>query len=116
MEHLQYFIDPIQKHYVDFAGRATRKQYWMFVLFSVIISIVLGVVDAVIGKQILGGIYSLAVLLPSLAIAARRLHDVSKSAWWLLIALIPLAGALVLIYFLVQDSHPDNDFGPSPKG
>ena len=51
MEHLQYFIDPIQKHYVDFAGRATRKQYWMFVSFSVIISIVLGVVDAVIGKQ-----------------------------------------------------------------
>ena len=104
MEHLQYFIDPIQKHYVDFAGRATRKQYWMFVLFSVIISIVLGIVDAVIGKQVLSLIYSLAVLLPSLAIAVRRLNDVGKSPWWLLIALIPLVGALVLIYFLVQDS------------
>ncbi|MCD1260777.1 DUF805 domain-containing protein [Paenibacillus athensensis] len=105
----------VWKNYVGFQGRAQRKEYWMFVLFNIIASIILGIIDGVIGIQLLSGLYSLAVLLPSLAVAARRLHDTGRSGWWQLLALIPLVGAIILIVFLCQDSEPDNQYGPNPK-
>ena len=74
------------------------------------------IVDRVLGTQFIGIIYSLVLLLPGLAAAARRLHDTGKSAWWLLIGLIPLLGAIVLIVFMVQDSEAgDNAYGANPK-
>lgn len=96
----------------------------MFVLFNIIISILLSIVDgitgtfsAMAGLGLLGGLYSLAVLIPSLAVSVRRLHDTSRSGWWLLIALIPLVGAIVLIVFMAQDSKPgENQYGANPKG
>ncbi len=113
----------VLKKYATFSGRATRSEYWFFILFNIIISFVLGFIDGFIGKAgaeesigIIGSIYSLAVLIPSLAVLARRLHDTNRSGWWMLIGLIPLVGWIILLVFTVGDSGPDNKYGPNPKG
>ncbi|SMF18121.1 Uncharacterized membrane protein YhaH, DUF805 family [Alteromonadaceae bacterium Bs31] len=111
---MNYFIDAFKK-YADFSGRSRRKEYWMFVLFYLIIYIALIVVDSVLGTMFLALIFSLVLLVPSISIAARRLHDTGRSGWWQLIALIPLIGTIVLIVFLAQDSHAENSYGPCPK-
>jgi len=111
---MEWYIS-VLKDYATFSGRARRKEYWMFILFNIIVSIVINVVGAVIGFEMLGLIYSLAVIVPSLAVGARRLHDTGRSGWWLLIGLIPLIGAIVLIIFFVQDSHEENNYGENPK-
>jgi uncharacterized membrane protein YhaH (DUF805 family) len=106
----------VLKKYADFSGRARRKEFWMFVLFNFIIAVVLGVVDSMIGVPVLGLIYTLGVLIPSLAVGARRLHDIGKTGWWQLIAFVPFIGIIVLIIFFVMDSNPgDNQYGPNPK-
>lgn len=111
---MEYFTDAL-KQYATFTGRATRQQYWMFILFYVIFYVVAVVIDAVLGTMILTTIYVLGLLVPSIAVAARRLHDTGRTGWWQLISLIPIIGAIVLIVFLVQDSSADNDYGPNPK-
>jgi uncharacterized membrane protein YhaH (DUF805 family) len=111
------------KNYVGFSGRARRKEYWMFVWFNILVSIVLyladrmlGTLDAETGVGLLGALYSLGVLLPSLAVAVRRLHDTGRSGWWLLIGFVPLIGAIVLLVFFVLDGEPgSNAHGPNPK-
>jgi len=112
----------VLKKYAVFSGRAQRKEYWMFFLFNIIIAILLGIIEVVIGispdadESILANIYSLAILLPSLAVSVRRLHDIGRSGWWLLIGLIPLIGVIVLLVFAVQDGQPGpNQYGPNPK-
>jgi uncharacterized membrane protein YhaH (DUF805 family) len=106
----------VLKNYVGFEGRARRKEYWYFFLFNVLIALVLAVIGRVLNTMILSTIYSLAVLLPGLAVSVRRLHDTDKSGWWLLIALIPFIGAIVLFVFTLMDSTPGtNQYGPSPK-
>jgi uncharacterized membrane protein YhaH (DUF805 family) len=124
----------VLKQYVDFSGRARRTEYWMFTLFNVIILIVLGIVDRALGfgsfsgtsgggsvafsasLGVLGGIYSLAVLLPSLAVAVRRLHDTNRSGWWLLIGLIPIIGGIVLlVFFVLEGTRGPNAHGADPK-
>ena len=113
----------VLKKYAVFKGRARRKEYWYFALFNIIVSFVLGVVDVLTGSfssedgmGLLGAIYSLAILIPAIAVSVRRLHDTGRSGWWLLIILIPLIGAIILIFFTVQDSKPEeNKYGPSPK-
>ena len=113
----------VLKKYAVFKGRARRQEYWYFLLFNILISFALSMVDAMIGSPgaaegggLLGTVYSLAVLIPSIAVGVRRLHDIGKPGWWMLIGLIPLIGLLVLIYFFVQDSHPgSNEYGPNPK-
>ena len=103
--------------YVDFNGRARRSEYWWFFLAYVIAIVVAQIVDAVLNTSpIIYLVAVLAFLLPVLAVGVRRLHDTSRSGWWILIGLIPLVGTIVLIVFYVQDSHADNQFGPSPKG
>lgn len=111
---MEYFTDAL-KQYANFTGRATRKQYWMFILFYVIFYIAAVVVDAILGIMAVTTIYILGLLVPSIAIAARRLHDTGRTGWWQLLLLIPLIGAIVLLVFLVQDSGPDNQHGPNPK-
>lgn len=113
----------VLRNYFGFSGRARRKEYWMFVLFNIIVSIVLlfadsmlGTMDAQSGWGVLSGIYSLLVLIPSLAVSVRRLHDLDRSGWWLLLALVPLIGGIVLlIWFCMDGTQGDNRFGPSPK-
>jgi len=89
--------------YVDFNGRAVRSEYWWFALFNLIVSIVL----TIISPKLLANIYSLATLLPALAVGVRRLHDTNRSGWWLLLWLVPVIGWIVLIVFLAQDSVPE---------
>ncbi len=110
------------KQYVNFRGRATRKEYWMFVLFNFLIMLGLTIIDVIIiltadiSQSIFSNLYSLAVFLPSLAVGARRLHDTGRSGWWLLLGIVPLIGLIVLIIFFVQDSEPnENQYGPNPK-
>ncbi|MFH9552919.1 DUF805 domain-containing protein [Streptomyces sp. NBC_00377] len=112
---MHWYVDVLKK-YAVFGGRARRQEYWMFTLFSVIVSIVLAIIDAAIGSSILGIIYAVAVLLPSLGVAVRRLHDTGRSGWWILIALIPLVGAIVLLVFLASEGKQEpNQYGPNPK-
>ena len=98
------YLDPITKHYFDFNGVAGRRAFWMFVLFNFIIAVVLDIVLGLVHLQAFASLYSLAVLLPSLGLAVRRLHDIGKSGWWLLVCLVPLLGAIYLIYLYCQPS------------
>ncbi|WP_431196966.1 DUF805 domain-containing protein [Pseudomonas entomophila] len=101
----------VMKKYAVFKGRARRKEYWMFVLFNLLITIAIGIVDNAIGtKPLLGLVYNLAIMIPSIAVAVRRVHDNDHSGWWLL---VPIVG----LVFLIKDGTPGNNrFGPSPKG
>lgn len=107
----------VLKNYVGFQGRARRKEYWMFLLFHLIICIALALVEQITGiNGVLTGLYSLGILLPSLAVGFRRLHDTGRSGWWLLISLIPFVGSIILIVFSCQDSQENaNKYGPNPK-
>jgi len=105
------------KNYTGFTGRARRKEYWMYCLFYIIIGIAIGVVERVIGMDgVLSGLYSLALLLPSIAVSIRRMHDTGRSGFWILINFIPILGWLVFLFFAIQDSQSgDNEYGPNPK-
>lgn len=113
---MEHFLSVV-KQYANFEGRARRQEYWMFFLVYILIYIGLVVIDAVLGLGFLALIYALALFVPSISVAARRLHDTGRSGWWQLIALIPLIGAIILIVFLAMDSTPgENQYGPNPKG
>jgi len=104
-------------NYVNFAGRAIRSEYWYWVLFVVIASIVASIIDAVLGIRLFNPIFGLAILLPSIAIGVRRLHDIDRSGWWLLLNFIPLIGAIVLIiWFCSRGTEGANRFGPDLLG
>ena len=112
---MNYYMDVLKK-YADFGGRARRTEYWMFTLINVIVALVIAFVSAKIGMYWLYFVYLVAVLLPSLAVGIRRLHDTGRSGWWLLVALVPLLGAIVLLIWMIQDSQPgDNQYGANPK-
>ena len=105
----------LMQKYVDFDGRATRSEYWWFVLFYIIAYIGLAVVDAMLTGGLLVLVFALGMLIPNITAGVRRMHDIDKSGWWLLIGIIPLVG-LVLIYFLAKKGTPGpNRFGP-PAG
>jgi uncharacterized membrane protein YhaH (DUF805 family) len=113
----------VLKKYAVFSGRARRKEYWMFVLFTIIFAILAMIVDKLIGTTIKGLpygaiyiIYSLAVLLPCLAVGVRRLHDTGRSGWFLFINLIPFVGFIWLLVLMCLDGTPgENKYGANPK-
>jgi uncharacterized membrane protein YhaH (DUF805 family) len=119
---MNWYLEALRK-YAVFDGRARRMEYWMFVLFNCLIVVVLSVVDTVVGIFSLGnsigaltGLYWLVVLVPSIAVTVRRLHDTDRSGWWALLALLPLLGTIVLFVFCVLDGTPGaNRFGENPK-
>ncbi|WP_237066774.1 DUF805 domain-containing protein [Microbulbifer guangxiensis] len=111
---MEYFLDALNR-YADFTGRARRKEYWMFVLVYFVLYIGFSIVDAIFGTLLFTSLYALALLIPNISITARRLHDIGKSGWWQLLALIPVIGGIVLIVFLVMDSEEENQWGVSPK-
>lgn len=113
---MNWYLEVLKK-YAVFAGRARRTEYWMFFLFNIIIALVLGFVEGLVGSPgVIGMLYGLAVLIPGVAVSVRRLHDTGRSGWWLLIAFVPLFGAIVLLVFMVQDSKPgQNQYGANPK-
>ena len=126
---MQWYLK-VLRQYADFSGRARRTEFWMFVLFNAIAGVILTILDNLFGLAtttvvggmvvastgILTGIYQLAVLIPSLAVGVRRLHDTGRSGWWLLIGLIPIVGPIVLIVFWATagDLAP-NQHGVNPK-
>lgn len=114
-QFINYYVGVLKK-YADFNGRARRREYWSFALVSFLVSIALSIVDGMLGTAFLASIYGLAVLLPGIAVTVRRLHDIGKTGWLALVALIPFIGWLVLLYFMIQDSEPGvNQWGPNPK-
>jgi len=119
---MSWFIVALKK-YAVFSGRARRAEFWYFTLFLFLFSVAFQLVDWVLGlNKVAAGlgffslILGLATLLPSLAVAVRRLHDTGRSGWWLFIGLVPVAGFIILLVFYVQDSQPgSNAYGPNPK-
>ena len=112
---MHWFLNPVQHHYADFSGRTSRQAFWMFMLFYFLIYVVVAIIAGVIRMEWIAFVFSLAVWVPSIAITARRLHDINKSGWWQLIGLIPLLGFIIMIYFLVQKGNAEaNQYGPVP--
>jgi uncharacterized membrane protein YhaH (DUF805 family) len=98
------------KKYATLDGRARRSEYWWFFLFSVLVQLACATLS-----EALAGLAAIALLLPSVGVGARRLHDLGKTGWWLLIGLIPLIGALVLLYWFVQPgAEGTNEYGEAP--
>lgn len=103
-------------NYCNFSGRSSRSEYWWFMLFQFIIGVAIGIIfgDDTTSK-VVSGIINLAFLLPGLGLCVRRLHDIGKSGWWVLLALIPLVGAIILIVWYTKPSTPyPNEYGPVP--
>ena len=113
---MNWYMTALQK-YAVFEGRAGLAEYWMFVLFNFLIALAMVLLDALIVPgdiQLLTGLYGLFMIIPSLAVAVRRLHDTNRSGWWMLITLVPIVGSLILLFFLIsKGDEMTNDFGPS---
>ena len=152
---MKWYIQVLSS-YADFSGRSRRKEYWMFVLFNFLISIVLSILDKILGfddifsfggtafrnNGIIGSLYSLIVLVPSLAVGVRRLHDTNRSGWYLMMPFAPLLfmfvasflpvlgiiagllgllamivlGILLIVFLATEGDAGGNDYGPNPKG
>lgn len=110
------------KRYAVFRGRAGRPEYWYFVLLYLVCSLGMAILDALAGTVnaesgagLFGSVFGLALLLPTIAVGVRRLHDIDRTGWWLLISLVPLIGWIVLIVFAAQPGTPgSNRFGDGP--
>jgi uncharacterized membrane protein YhaH (DUF805 family) len=115
---MNWYLEVLKNKYAEFNGRARRTEFWMYALINFLIILVLQLLMIkipVLGLLVL--LYSLAVLVPGLAVGVRRLHDTNRSGWWLLISLVPFVGGIVLLVFMCLDGTPgDNQFGPNPKG
>lgn len=107
----------VLENYAVFSGRARRQEFWMFLLFSTIVAFILPFFGRVtVGYDGIGLLYQLAVLIPSIAVSVRRLHDTDRSGWWVLIILIPILGSIVLLVFMAQDGNQgENQYGADPK-
>lgn len=113
----------VWRRFADFSGRSRRKEYWMFAFFNCIFSLPVGIAGLLLKENAIGIIlqvsyllYCLAIIIPSMSVFVRRLHDTGRSGWWWLIALIPIVGSIILLVSQVQDSEPrTNIYGPSPK-
>ena len=112
---MNWYLTVVKEHYADFKGRARRKEYWMFTLINLIIAVVLGIVGGLIKFPFISTIYGLAVLLPGIAVSVRRLHDLGKSGWLLLLGLIPLVNFYLLYLFCLEGEKKSNAWGPDPK-
>lgn len=119
---MNWYIQVLKK-YAVFSGRARRKEYWMFVLFNIIFAVVAVILDNILGTSFQGAgyglfylLYGLAVIIPSIAVGVRRLHDTDRSGWWLLICLIPIIGGIWLIVLLATaGTAGENKYGADPK-
>ena len=132
----KYFLECFTQHYTNFSGRARRKEYWSYVLFLWIFAVLVGLIASFLGTVAylnggnntssmflmwaIIGIFSLAVLLPSLAVQVRRLHDTNRSGWWILLGLIPfvnyVGGIVLLVFYCLEGTPGPNKYGQDPKG
>lgn len=107
---MKYFISALKK-YARFYGRSRRREYWNYMLILTLLSLLV----AVTGSEALYIGFAAFMLLPTLTITIRRLHDAGRTGWWLLVVALPILGALLILFFLLQNSREENDYGPSPK-
>ena len=121
---MDWYRDILLRHYADFDGRARRKEYWMFVLVNVGVYVGLLAVAGVLSSiwRPLGAIgwlayvaFALAVMVPSIAIGVRRLHDTGRTGWLMLLGLIPFAGLVLLYFMVIEGDRGPNEYGPDPK-
>ena len=114
---MEWYLKVVRDNYANFRGRARRKEYWMFFLFNVLFVFVTTAIDLVLGIfPLLYVIYILAIIVPSIAVFVRRMHDVGKSGWWFFIGFIPIIGTIWLLVLLFTDGVTgENSYGPSPK-
>lgn len=108
---MHWFIDPIKNHYADFEGRAGRQEFWMFILVYLGVAIAVSVVTTALQATMLSLLFGLAMIAPSWAIAARRLHDINKSGWWQLVSLIPFGIILLIVWLASESKNEGNRFG-----
>ena len=107
---MDYFLNPIKNHYADFSGKMKRKEYWMYILFYIILAGAVSVLEGFLGLSgeygaggPISGIFGLLLLIPTLSAGVRRLHDTGKSGWWMLIAFVPIIGWIWLIVLLATE-------------
>lgn len=115
---IDWYLKVVRDNYANFSGRARRNEYWFYALCNFLISIVLQGIDYAIGSEVdvISSIYSLAVLIPGLAVFVRRMHDVSKSGWYILLVLIPIIGWIwLLVLLFTEGDHGPNQYGNDPK-
>lgn len=112
-----YWYTQVLSRYADFTGRARRKEYWMFTLVNLLIMLALVIIQEAAGiTPLLTGLYSIAVVVPTLAVGVRRMHDTGRSGWFMLVSFVPVLGVFLFAILAALDSEAGtNDFGPSPK-
>ncbi len=103
-------------NYVGFSGRAARSEYWYWTLFVIVASLVAGIIDALLGLGFIGAIVSLALFLPGIAVSIRRLHDIDRTGWWLLIAFTGIGLIVLVVFDCIKGTPGPNRFGPDPLG
>jgi len=111
------FVQAIQSgfsNYATFSGRAPRSEYWYWALFSFLLQIAANIIDVAATGGVIGGLLSLALLLPSIAVGARRLHDIDRTGWWLLIAFTGIGIILLIVWACIKGTDGANRFGPDP--
>lgn len=108
---IKQYIDTVKKHYIDFDGRASRRNYWTFILFSSVISLLLGIVDAILGVRLFTSLFSLAIFLPAVGFMVRRLHDTDKSPWWLLLFFTGIGTIVIFVFLLLKSDQYANQYG-----
>lgn len=112
---MDWYIGVLKK-YAEFNGRARRKEFWMFALINTVIGMLLGGIGGALDIPVIANIYSLAVLIPTVAVSVRRLHDIGRTGWWVLISFVPIIGFLVLLFFCASEGDPTtNIYGHNPK-
>ncbi len=107
-------VQSVFNNYVTFSGRAPRSEYWYWALFSFIVQIVAQLIDLALGLGLIEGILSLALLLPSIAVGVRRLHDIDRTGWWLLIAFTGVGIILLIVWACFKGTDGANQYGPDP--
>lgn len=125
---MNWYLDVLKNNYANFEGRARRKEYWMFTLFNaivfcaliILISISMDSYTGEIGSigyiaSVILLIYSLGIIVPSIAVTIRRLHDIDKSGWWYLISFVPFGGIILFVFSILDGTQGNNRFGPDPK-
>lgn len=112
---VQWYLKVVKENYANFSGRARRSEFWYFMLVNFIISAILGVIDSVTGIGFLAAIYGLAVLVPSIAVGVRRLHDIDKETIMIILAFIPVVNFYIIYLWTIEGVRGPNKFGPDPK-
>ncbi len=114
---MNWYLKVVRDNYANFAGRARRQEFWMFVLVNIVINIILSIIGLALGKfgVYLSYLYSLAILIPTIAVGVRRLQDTGRSGWWMLLCLVPLVNLLVVYFWALEGDKGSNAYGSDPK-